>query len=54
MPIYEFHCKGCLNDIELLMKSGEPVPKCPVCNKDNLVKTPSKANFRFLKRDFSS
>lgn len=34
MPIYEYHCKGCNKDFEVLQKITEkPMAKCPDCGK---------------------
>jgi putative FmdB family regulatory protein len=37
MPIYEYRCKGCNDEFELLLYSGEE-PKCPRCGSKNLTK----------------
>jgi len=34
MPIYEYRCKGCKKDFELLQKiTDEPLATCPKCGK---------------------
>ena len=47
MPIYEYVCKACGAESEILQKVSEPPAKeCPVCHKKKLVKTISAAGFR--------
>jgi len=47
MPIYEYVCKACGAESEILQKISEPPAKeCPVCHKKKLVKTVSAAGFR--------
>lgn len=31
MPIYEYHCRGCGEQVEILVRSAESIPKCPHC-----------------------
>ncbi|HPQ80105.1 MAG TPA: zinc ribbon domain-containing protein [bacterium] len=34
MPIYEYRCRGCKRDFEVLQKiTDEPLAKCPECGK---------------------
>ena len=34
MPIYEYRCKGCKKDFEVLQKiTDEPLAACPTCGK---------------------
>ena len=34
MPIYEYRCAGCSNELEALQKiSDSPLRKCPKCGK---------------------
>ena len=35
MPIYEYLCKSCETNFELLVR-GEMTPTCPTCETDNL------------------
>ena len=35
MPIYEYACKGCGEEFELLIR-GEEAPACPSCDGDDL------------------
>jgi len=37
MPLYDYHCKACDKEFELLVRSGT-VPVCPSCGSDNLEK----------------
>ncbi|MFQ3675789.1 MAG: zinc ribbon domain-containing protein [Endomicrobiia bacterium] len=37
MPIYEYKCKKCKNDFELLLYQGE-IPVCPKCNSKDVEK----------------
>ena len=38
MPIYEYTCKDCGSDFELLIR-GEEKPVCPSCGKTHLTKS---------------
>ena len=38
MPIYEYTCKDCGSDFELLIRGAEK-PKCPTCGKAHLTKS---------------
>ena len=31
MPLYDFHCRGCGHEFELLVRAGDPEPACPSC-----------------------
>ena len=31
MPIYEYQCRKCANEFELLILKGSPAPACPTC-----------------------
>lgn len=33
MPIYEYHCHGCGNRVEVLLPSPESTALCPVCGQ---------------------
>ena len=47
MPIYEYQCQECGEDIEALQKiSDEPLIDCPACGKAALKKKVSAAAFR--------
>lgn len=47
MPIYEYQCQNCGNELEALQKiSAEPLLTCPECNKPELKKKVSAAAFR--------
>jgi putative FmdB family regulatory protein len=37
MPIYEYECRDCHNDFELLVHTGSS-PVCPTCASDSLQK----------------
>jgi putative FmdB family regulatory protein len=51
MPIYEYKCKDCGSEFELLLFSGEEA-KCPKCSSKNLEKKVSKVSF--LSENYSS
>jgi putative FmdB family regulatory protein len=38
MPIYEYTCKDCGSDFELLIR-GEEKPVCPACGKRHVTKS---------------
>ena len=47
MPIYEFQCQSCGNEVEVLQKiSDAPLTICPACGKDEMKKKVSAAAFR--------
>jgi putative FmdB family regulatory protein len=47
MPIYEYVCRACGGETELMQKiSDPPARKCPACGKSKLVKQVSAARFR--------
>lgn len=47
MPIYEYQCQECGNELEALQKiSDEPLKDCPACGKSTLRKKVSAAAFR--------
>ena len=47
MPIYEYQCEQCAEQIEALQKiSDEPLKECPKCKKQSLRKLMSAASFR--------
>lgn len=47
MPIYEYVCKACGAESEVMQKLSDPPAKeCPVCHKKKLVKNISAAGFR--------
>jgi putative FmdB family regulatory protein len=35
MPLYDFHCRGCGHDFEMLVRPGH-VSRCPSCNGTDL------------------
>ena len=37
MPIYEYECRDCRNEFEILVRGDEKV-KCPACGKGRLTK----------------
>ena len=43
MPIYEFKCKECGEEISDLIGANDPFPKCKKCGKDSLEKLISKS-----------
>ena len=47
MPIYDYHCKFCGADTEVMQKiSDQPAKKCPECGKAGLAKQVSASGFR--------
>ncbi len=47
MPIYEYACKSCGHDFEVLQKMGAiPLVDCPQCGEPELKKLLSAPNFR--------
>jgi putative FmdB family regulatory protein len=47
MPIYEYHCRACGGDTEVMHKfSDPPATVCPACGKPELTKQVSAAGFR--------
>ena len=47
MPLYEYVCRACGEELERLQKiSDPPLTDCPVCSKPELVKKVSAAAFR--------
>lgn len=46
MPIYEYKCKSCGHEFELLQKmSDDPIKVCPECKKDDVQKLISTPDF---------
>ena len=47
MPIYEYRCTACGNELEALQKlSDPPLKECPACHADALVKLVTAAGFQ--------
>lgn len=47
MPIYEYQCSACGEELEVIQKMNDPVKKkCPKCKKLKLEKLISAAGFR--------
>ncbi|MFT7185658.1 MAG: putative FmdB family regulatory protein [Pseudohongiellaceae bacterium] len=47
MPIYEYACKSCGFEKDVLQKlSDEPLKTCPECSDDSFVKRISASGFR--------
>ncbi len=47
MPIYEYQCQSCGNELEVLQKfSDQPPSECPKCGKSTLIKKVSAAGFQ--------
>lgn len=47
MPIYEFECQSCGNQVEVLQKiSDDPLKDCDACGKSEMKKMVSAAAFR--------
>ncbi len=36
MPIYEYHCKQCEKDVEVLQRSSEEKAACPECGSKKM------------------
>jgi putative FmdB family regulatory protein len=36
MPIYDYRCRECANEFELLLLPASPVPACPSCESRNI------------------
>lgn len=48
MPIYEYRCANCNNQLEIMQKmSDEPLTKCPKCGENALKKQWSLSGFQF-------
>jgi putative FmdB family regulatory protein len=60
MPIYEYVCKACGHEAEIMHKISDPAPrKCPECGKPKLAKQMSATGFRlagggYYETDFKS
>jgi putative FmdB family regulatory protein len=35
MPLYDYHCRGCANEFEALVRAGD-TPRCPECGGSDL------------------
>lgn len=47
MPIYEYQCKSCGHEQDILQKmSDEPLTECPQCKEQSFTKRISAAGFR--------
>jgi putative FmdB family regulatory protein len=47
MPIYEFQCQSCGNEVEVIQKiSDAPLTDCEACGKSDMKKMVSAAAFR--------
>jgi len=38
MPIYEYQCRQCSKEFEVLVRASSPAPACPECNSKELSK----------------
>jgi putative FmdB family regulatory protein len=36
MPLYEYHCRECDQQVEILVRSSTEQPACPDCGSDEL------------------
>ena len=36
MPLYEYLCRGCGNEFELLVRAADSAPTCPSCSASDL------------------
>jgi putative FmdB family regulatory protein len=47
MPIFEYECKKCSHNFEVLVVSaGDPAPKCPECQSTDVAKLISSGSMR--------
>lgn len=47
MPIYEYQCKACGDELEVMQKiSDTPLTNCPKCGKNSLEKVISPTKFQ--------
>lgn len=47
MPIYEYRCEKCGNEIEVMHKVSDPSPQvCPKCNEHALARMMSRTSFQ--------
>ena len=37
MPLYEYHCRSCSHDFEILVRTGD-TPRCSSCGSEDLEK----------------
>jgi len=48
MPLYDYRCKNCGNETEVLQSIGEPpLTDCEVCGTSGMAKVPSAPAFSF-------
>lgn len=45
MPIYEYICEQCDHNFDRLVKLGSPMPDCPQCSTDKVIKKISGGSF---------
>jgi putative FmdB family regulatory protein len=38
MPLYEYECKACGQEFEVLVRTGDPAPTCVSCGSSDLQK----------------
>jgi putative FmdB family regulatory protein len=38
MPLYEFQCRSCTHEFEVLVRPGDSAPKCTSCGSEDLEK----------------
>jgi len=38
MPLYEYQCRSCSHEFEVLVRSGDPAPTCNSCGSADLEK----------------
>jgi len=41
MPLYDFQCKGCGHEFEVLVRAQDPAATCPSCKSEDVEKLPS-------------
>lgn len=47
MPIYEYRCRNCSHELEIMQKmSDQPLTHCPECGQNSLDKLISRSSFR--------
>lgn len=49
MPIYEYHCKHCDHQFEVMQSMSEAaIRQCPQCNRNEVIKLISATSFKLM------